>query len=124
MSSGNSCTVGVAGWYWMSSQTSVRATTDPGVTARSLPTWNASRFTMVGMCGEEVMSEANARIPRTRLRPPVSIYAFRAAGLRYGLLLGADAAIRLVSTNFSRVLSRQSSSASASRSSEVFARAR
>ena len=124
MSSGNWCTVGVAGVYWMSSQTSVRATTDPGVTARSLPTWNASPSTMVGMCGEEAMSETKARIPRTRLRPPVSMYAFHAAGLRYGLLLGADAAIRLVSTNFSRVLSRQPSSASASRSWALRPRAR
>ena len=124
MSSGNRRTVGVAGWYWMSSQTSVRATTAPGVTARSLPTWNASGSTMVGMCGAEDMSEMKARTPRRRLRPPLSMYAFHATGLRYGLLLGADAAMRLVSTNFSRSLSRQSSSASASRASELCARAR
>ena len=49
MSSGNRYTVGVAGEYWMSSQTSVRATTEPGVTAMSLPTWNAPRSTIVGM---------------------------------------------------------------------------
>ena len=67
------------------------------------------------------MSETNARIPRTRLRPPLSMAAFHAAGFRYGLLLGADAAIRLVSTNFSRVLSRQSSSAPASMSPALLA---
>ena len=91
----------IASVYWMSSQTSVRATTDPGVTARSLPTWNALPSTMVGMCGAEAMSEAKARIPRTRLRPPVllELEAFHAAGLRYGLLLGADAAIRVVSAD-------------------------
>src|SRR6266536_2730755 len=91
MRSGNWCTVGVVGLYWMSSKTSVRATTAPGVTARSAPISNASGATIVGMRGGEAISETKARVPRTRLRPPLSMYAFHAAGLRYGLLLGADA---------------------------------
>ena len=84
MSSGNWCTAGVAGWYWMSSQTSGRATTAPGVTARSLPIVNASGSTMVGMCGAEAISEIRARAPRTRLRPPVPMNAFHATGLSSG----------------------------------------
>src|ERR1035437_6580680 len=68
----------------------------PGVTARSVPTWRASGATIVGIRGEEPVSETKARVPRTRLRPPVSMYAFHTAGLISRLLLGADSAMRLV----------------------------
>ncbi len=124
MSSGNWYTAGVTGSYWMSSQTSDRATTAPGVAARSLPTSNASGATMAGTRGGADKSDASARSPRSMLRPPLSMTAFHATGLISGLLLGAAASIRLLSTNRIRSPSRQSSSASASSIPAVPARAR
>ena len=50
--------------------------------------------------------------------------AFQAPGLSSGLLLGAAASMRLLSTNRIRSLSRQSRSASASSASAVPAEAR
>jgi hypothetical protein len=95
----------------MSSNTSVACTTPPGVRARSLPTSNAPAGTMDGTRGEVARSEARLRRPRTAFSPPVSMAAFQPAGLSSGLLLGAAAAMTLVSRNFSRVSSRQPSSA-------------
>ena len=83
MSSGNWCTRR-RGPRMDDSLTSVRATTAPGVTARSLPIVNESGATMVGMCGAEAISEIRAPPPRTRLRPPVSMNAFHATRLSSG----------------------------------------
>ena len=55
-SSGTSWTCSVAGRYWISSNTSVRSTTDPGVTARFPPTSNLLTSTLAGRCGERVTS--------------------------------------------------------------------
>ena len=107
----------MTGAYWMSSNCSLACTTAPGVTARSWPTSNASVGTIDGTRGERARSEARARRPRTTLPPPVSMNAFHPAGLSRGLLLGAAAAIRLVSRNLIRVSSRQPSPAPATRSS-------
>ncbi len=103
---------------------SVRDTTAPGVIAMSLPMVKASGSTIFGMCGAEAMSPANARTPRTTLRPPVSMKAFHASGLMNGLLLGADAAMRFIRMNVIFVLSFQSRSASSSSPSAVLPRAR
>jgi hypothetical protein len=108
--------VGVTGWYWISSNCWLACTTAPGVTARSRPTANASAATIDGTRGGAAISEARARRPRTVLDPPESMKAFQATGLSAGLLLGAAAAIRLVSRNRSRVSSRQDSSAPSSSS--------
>src|ERR1700735_2301107 len=80
----------------ISSKTGVRRITEPGVTARSTPTSNASGSTMAGMRGAAAMSLAKCRMPVTALPPPVSTAAFRAAGFSSGLLLGASASSRLV----------------------------
>jgi hypothetical protein len=52
-----------------SSNNSVRRTTEPGVAATSTPTSNAAVSTLAGSRGDEVMSLAKARAPRTRLAP-------------------------------------------------------
>ena len=114
----------VTGWYWMSSNWSVACTTPPGVTARSWPTSKASADTMDGTRGEVARSEARARRPRTAFSPPVSMSAFQPTGLSSGLLLGAAAAMRLLSRNFIRVSSRQPSSAPSTSVSAVLAAAR
>ncbi len=108
----------------MSSNWSVACTTPPGVTARSLPTWYAPAGTMDGTRGEVARSEARLRSPRTAFSPPVSSSAFQPAGASSGLLLGDAAAMRLVSRNFSRVSSRQSSSAPSTSSDADAAAAR
>ena len=114
----------MAGRYWISSNTSVRSTTAPGVTARSAPTLNASGSTIDGIRGGAAMSAAKCRRPATTLPPPVSIAAFSAAGLSTGLLLGASASITLRSTKPARSVSAQSRSASCARPSAVCAAAR
>ena len=124
MSRGTCRTAAVAGRYWISSNTSVRATTAPGVTARSTPTLNASGSTIDGIRGGLATSAAKCRRPARALPPPVSIAAFSAAGLSTGLLLGASASIRLRSTKPTRSVSDQSRSASIARPSAVCAAAR
>ncbi len=124
MTSGYWCTRGVVGSYWISSQMSVRATTAPGVTARSRPTSNASGDTIAGIRGAVERSDASARAPRTALSPPVSMSAFQATGLTSGLLLGAAASTRFRTMNPARSASRQPSSASASSDSAAAAPAR
>ena len=79
---------------------------------------------MDGTRGEVARSEARWRSPRTAFSPPLSMSAFQPAGDSSGLLLGAAAAMRLVSRNFSRVSSRQSSSAPATSSDADAAAAR
>jgi len=103
---------------------SERATTAPGVTARSRPTSNASGATMAGTRGGADRSDTIDRSPSAALRPRLPMTAFQAAGLISGLLLGATASMRLLSTNRIRSVSRQSSSASASSDSTVPAQAR
>jgi hypothetical protein len=79
---------------------------------------------MVGTRGAEDRSDSSERTPRSADRPPLSMRAFQATGLISGLLLGAAASMRLLSTKRIRSLSRQSSSASASSDSIVPAPAR
>ena len=124
ISSGTCRTAGVTGRYWISSNTGVRRTTEPGVTARSTPTSNASGSTMDGTRGATAMSAAKCRRPARALLPPVSMAAFTAAGFSSGLLLGASASMRLVSTNPTRSESASSSPASATTPSAVCAAAR
>ena len=112
-------TVGVCGRYWISSNTGVRRTTAPGVTARSVPTWKASLSTIAGVRGELARSLTRCRGPVTRLAPPVSMTAFQPTGLSSGLLLGAAASTRLVATNLTRSASRHGSGTSCTRPSTV-----
>ena len=114
----------MTGRYWISSNTGVRRTTEPGVTARSTPTSNASGSTMDGTRGATAMSAAKFRRPARVLLPPVSMAAFTAAGFSSGLLLGASASMRLVSMNPTRSASFSSSPASASTPSAACAAAR
>ena len=124
ISSGTCRTVSVTGRYWISSNTGVRSTTDPGVTARSTPTSNASGSTIDGTRGGTAMSDRKFRRPATALPPPVSSAALTAAGFSSGLLLGASASIRLVSTKLTRSLSASSSPASATTPATLSAAAR
>ena len=124
ISSGTCRTVAVAGRYWISSNTGVRSTTFPGVTARSTPTSNASGSTMDGTRGGAAISETKCRKPARALPPPVSMAAFTAAGFSTGLLLGASASTRLVSAKPTRSESAQSRSVSATTPSAVCAAAR
>ena len=80
-STGSARTVAVCGAYWISSNSSVRMTTEPGVAATSTPTSNASASTLEGSRGELVMSPANARAPRTRLAPRSCTVVRSATGL-------------------------------------------
>jgi hypothetical protein len=124
ITNGTCRTAGVTGRYWISSNTGVRRTTEPGVTARSTPTSNASGSTMVGTRGGTAMSERKCRRPATALPPPVSSAALTAAGFSSGLLLGASASIRLVSVKPTRSESRSSRPASATTPSALSAVAR
>ncbi len=76
----------------MSSKTSVRRTTDPGVSARFSPTANRLVSTVDGRCGK---SPAKRRAPRTRFRPPWSTVSLTTAGFDHGKLLGASASSTL-----------------------------
>ena len=77
MSSGAEKTWSVCGAYWISSNSSQRKTTEPAVTAMSLPNVNASGSTIDGTRGADIMSSTKWRNPRTALSPPVSISAFQ-----------------------------------------------
>src|SRR3954452_9283241 len=124
MSSGTDRTVSVVGRYRISSNTSVRNTTAPGVAARSSPTVNASGSTIEGTRGGLVRSRSIRRRPRTTLAPPVSMTAFTDSGFRTGTLLGARASTRFVAVNRMRSSSCQSRSASSMSSQAVRAVAR
>ena len=124
MSSGHCLTFSRCGTYWMSSSTSERKTTAPGVVARVWPTSNASGSTMLGTRGAVTLSRTRFRSPDSTLPPPVSIAAFHATGLISGLLLGAMASKTFSRTKLTRSLSRQPSSASATRASAVVSAAR
>ena len=124
MTSGTARTFSVVGVYWISSNTSVRKTTAPGVFARSSPTVNASGSTIVGTRGGDARSDTNCFSPRTALRPPVSMAAFSDSGLTTGTLLGARASTRFVAVNRIRSSSFHSRSASSISSQAVRAVAR
>jgi hypothetical protein len=68
----------------MSSNTSVRRTTDPGVTARFPPTSNFDVSTVAGSRGERETSRTKCRTPLTKLAPPVSTISLITAGLDHG----------------------------------------
>ena len=95
MSSGVADTVSVCGVYRISSNTGVRSTTSPGVSARSTPTRYASGATIVGTRGAAARSLARFRSPFSALTPPESIAAFHATGDSSGLFDGAAASTRL-----------------------------
>ena len=75
----------------MSSKTSVRRTTAPGVAATVRPTSKGVPSTISGMRGADAMSFTKADSPRATFRPPVSTTALAEAGLTSGTLLGASA---------------------------------
>ena len=106
----------------MSSNSSVRSTTAPGVTARSSPTVNAFVSTIAGMCGGLRRSCTRLALPCTRLRPPVSSVAFSAAGLSAGKFVGASASRTFSALKRTRRSARSSSPASEIRSSTGLAR--
>ena len=109
----------VCGSYWISSKTSFRCTTAPGVTAMFSPTSNSEVSTMFGMRGRLDMSDTNRRAPFTKLSPPESIVALSTAGLVAGKLLGATRSTRFSAAKRTRRSSAQSSPASASTPSIV-----
>ena len=123
-SSGTSRTCSVRGRYWISSNTSVRSTTAPGVTAMLRPTSNAEESTISGIRGAVARSRSRLTPPRTRLTPPVSMAALADAGLTSGRLLGDSASMRFSAANRTRLSSRQSSAASLTSCSAVCPAAR
>ncbi len=112
ISSGTSRTVSVCGRYWITSSIGVRSTTEPGVIARSPPTWYAFGGTMDGTRGGALRSRSRLRGPVIMLPAPVSIAAFHATGLSSGLLLGEAASTRFVTANPTFSASAHSSGAS------------
>jgi hypothetical protein len=80
-SRGRCLTVGVLGRYSMSSATSSRSMTSPGVTARSTPTVKALRSVCDGIPPLCRTSWGSWRAPRRRLAPAVSNARLRTAGL-------------------------------------------
>ena len=124
ISSGTSRTRSVCGRYWISSSTSVRNTTAPGVTAMLRPTSNADRSTISGIRGGAAMSRRKVSPPRTRFSPPLSTAAFAEDGFTSGTLLGAAASTRFSTSRRTRVSSRQSRCASATSCLAVPAAAR
>jgi hypothetical protein len=83
-SNGLLSTVGVCGWYWMSSNISVRSTTAPGVAAMFSPRRYGVRSTMLGIRGGADMSLMKFAAPRRKFRPAVSTPALSACGLVSG----------------------------------------
>jgi hypothetical protein len=102
ISSGTDHTLSACGVYWISSNTSRRNTTAPGVTAMVLPSVNASGSTIDGRRGGVRMSLAKCRSPRTTLSPLVSIAALYPNGFTNGLLLGASPSVAKFNTNLAR----------------------
>ena len=99
MSTGRSRTLPLAGVYWISSATSSRSTTAPGVRARSRPTCKACGSAIEGMPPLCRRSPAQLRTPRVRLRPPVSTVRLIAAGFPSQKLVGATALVSRVTAN-------------------------
>ena len=109
--------------YWISSNTSVRSTTAPGVAAMLRPTSKADRSTISGMRGGDAMSRSELRRRRGRgsCRRCRSA-ALAEAGFSSGTLLGARPRPGSPTRTASASSSRQSRSASATSSSAVCAR--
>ena len=98
--------------YCSSSNTGVRSTTAPGVTAMLSPTSNAEVSTIDGIRGGLDMSRAKFAIPRTKFWPPVSSATFITAGFDSGALEGASASSRFSAANRTCRSLRQSRPAS------------
>src|SRR6266508_424782 len=77
----------------MSSNTSLRCTTWPGVTAMLPPTVNGRLSTVDGMPPLRRRSRARWRAPAMRLRPRVSTALASALGLPSSVLVGAAASV-------------------------------
>ena len=110
--SGTSYTVSVLGAYWISSKTSLRCTTAPGVAARFSPTVNFEVSTLAASRGGVDMSRSRFRAPFTRLAPASSIVTFSAAGFDHKKFVRASASAIFSATNRSSPSAAQSSSAS------------
>jgi hypothetical protein len=99
----------VTGRYWITSNTSVRSTTDPGVTARFPPTSNFVTSTLAGRCGGRIMSRTKRLPPWTRFAAPASMITFSTAGFDQGKFVGASASSKLLAANRAWRSVRQSS---------------
>ncbi len=102
MTTGRDHTWGVAGWYWISSATSSRKTTDPGDAPMVSPTTKGRESTVVGMPPLCSTSPARLRAPARRLFPRVAFALRRAAGLPVSRLVGARASATWPTTNRAR----------------------
>jgi hypothetical protein len=114
--------VSVVGLYWISSKTSLRCTTEPGVVATLTPIVNFEASTLAGMRGDVDMSRSRFLAPASRFAPPLSSVAFSAAGLDHKKFVGASASA--MTANLNSPSAAQSSSASLIRSSAVARTAR
>ena len=81
----------VDGWYWISSRTSLRNTTEPGVVAMFSPSRKGRESTGDGIPPLCSRSLAKWAAPVSRLPPQVAVALRRAAGLPARLLVGASA---------------------------------
>jgi len=93
--SGTSRTRPVVGWYWISSNTSVRRTTEPAETARFPPTSTCSYRRWWVPAAARAMSRTRRRPPFTRFAPPLSIVSRITAGFDHGKFVGARASSTL-----------------------------
>jgi hypothetical protein len=98
--------------YWISSNTSVWRTTEPGVSARLPPTSNREVSTFCGSRGGDAKSAAKRFAPRTRLPPPSSTIALSTVGFDHGKFVGASASSTLPAAKRAWRSVFQSSSAS------------
>jgi hypothetical protein len=117
--SGRLYVVGVLGAYWISSNTSERWTTSPGVMARFPPTVNGRPSTVEGMPRLRRASCRKCRAPVTRLRPRVATALLSAPGFPTSVLVGATASVN--SERAKRARSRLFASISTSSTSPVSA---
>ena len=114
----------VVGLYWISSKTSLRCTTEPGVVATLTPIVNFEASTLAGMRGDVDMSRSRCLAPASRFAPPLSSVAFSAVGLDHKKFVGASASAMFSTANLNSPSAAQSSSASLIRSSAVARTAR
>ena len=110
ITSGRLRTRAVVGAYWMSSISSLRYTTLPGVTARLRPTSKA-RSSLIEM-RPRCASAARFARPCARLAPSVDSARFSTSGLVATKLVGASASTNCLVKNSSRCLSGSGSAAS------------
>src|SRR5918998_1241397 len=108
MTRGRCRTRGVEGSYWITSTTSSRWTTAPGVMPRSSPTVKALRSTWRGSPPLRTRSWSVFRNPRRTLTPAVSNARLSAAGLPGRVFVGDMALVRALSTKRTCSTSRQS----------------